>query len=208
MVNRSRVSNGAAAALVAAASGAIALVAIVLFFAFGQPFGTVNDLALLAMTMSLQPAMLAHYELGEIVPLWPARLSLAGATIAVAGWALIQLSFVAGLVTFDYEVPATGWLAVQTALLAIIGLWIGGASLLAGPWLSLPTRGLGIVAGLGTVVMAAGLLLGGVNHPLSYVGGVGYQVVLPVWAFALASVFRARVPGTESDSRFPTGGTA
>jgi hypothetical protein len=208
MVDATRVATGATAALAAAVSGAIALVGIVLFFIVGQPFGTVNDIALLVMTLSLPPVMLAHYELGGVVPLWPARLSLAGAAAAAAAWALIQLAFVAGVVAFDYETAATGWLAAQTVVLVVIGLWIGGASLLAGSWLSATTRALGIVAGAGTIAMAAGLLLGGVNHPLSYVGGVGYQVVLPIWAYALSRVFRAQAASTAGSATIPAGGTA
>ena len=40
--------------------------------------------------------------------------------------------------------------------------------------------------------MSVGLLLGGVNHPLTYLGGVGYQIVLPGWAWLLSRVFRQR----------------
>ena len=192
MINRTRVAAGSSAAVVVALAGVVALVAIVLFFSIGQPFGTVNDVALLIMTVSLLPVMLAHYELGGIVPLWPARLSLVGSSIAVAAWAIILGAMIVGFVTFDYEHAATGAFAISSALQVVIGLWIAGASLLAGPWLPAATRWLGVVAGVGTVVFSIGLLLGGVNHPLTYVGGVGYQIVLPVWAWLLSRVFRRR----------------
>ena len=190
MINRDRVAAGATGATIAAVAGVVALVAIGLFFSLGQPFGTLNDLALLVMTVSLVPVMLAHYELGGIVPLWPARLSLVGSALAVAGWAIVQTAMILGVVRFDYERAASGAFAVFSVLQVVIGLWIAGASLLAGSWLPAMTRWLGIVAGLGTVVMSIGLLLGGVNHVLTYVGGVGYQVLLPVWAFFLGRVFR------------------
>jgi len=195
VINRTRVAAGSRAAVVMAVAGGVALVAILLFFNVGQPFGTVNDLALLIMTVSLLPVMLAHYELGGIVPLWPARLSLVGSAIAVAAWAAILGAMILGLVTFDYEHAATGAFAISCALQVVIGLWIAGASLLAGPWLPAVTRWLGVAAGVGTIVMSIGLLLGGVNHPLSYVGGVGYQIVLPVWAWLLSRVFRQRADG-------------
>ena len=197
-INRDRVSQGAPAATVVGVAGLVALVAIGLFFTVGQPFGTVNDLALLVLTGSLQPLMLAHYELGGVVPLWPARLSLVGATLAVAGWAVIQLAMVIGVVTFDYEHGATGAFAAEAALQVVIGAWIAGASLLAGRWLPARVRWLGVVAGLGTIAMSFGLLLGGVSHPLTYLGGVGYQVVLPVWALLLAGVFRRAASGVAS----------
>lgn len=202
MVNRARVANGANAARVVAVAGAVALVAIGLFFAIGQPFGTINDIALLVMTLSLLPLMLAHYELGGPVPLWPARASLGGATLAVAGWALVQLAMILGQVTFDYEHGATGAFAIEALLQLVIGLWIAGASLLAGRWLPLPVRVLGIVAGTGTVVMAAGLLSSGVNDTLTYVGGVGYQILLPVWAWRLSRVFRGAI-ATPADAGAP-----
>ena len=200
-MNAYRVLAGASGAIWAAIAGTVALVAIGLFLWLGQPFGTINDIALLVMTLSLGPVMLAHYELGGIVPLWPARLSLAGAIAAVAAWAIVQAAMIPGLVAFDYDHAATGWFAVSCLLQIAIGLWIGGASLFAGRWLPLAVRLLGIVAGVGTVVMSIGLLLGGISHPLTYTGGVGYQILLPIWAAFLARVFRARagVAGSVGD---------
>jgi hypothetical protein len=191
-MNVYRVLAGASGAMWVALAGAVALVTILLFFWIGQPFGTINDIALIVMVLSLGPVMLAHYELGGIVPLWPARLSLAGALAAAFGWVLLQAAFALGFVQFDYEHAGTGAFAVSNLLQAVIGLWIGGASLLAGRWLPAVVRVLGIVAGTGTVLLSIGLLLGGLGHPLSAVGGIGYQVVLPIWAFLLARVFRAR----------------
>ncbi|HET9852647.1 MAG TPA: hypothetical protein VFP56_09105 [Candidatus Limnocylindrales bacterium] len=191
-MNRYRVLAGASGALWVAIAGAVATVTIALFFWIGQPFGTINDLALIVLVLSLGPVMLAHYELGGVVPLWPARVSLAAAVAAAAGWAVLQLAFVLGIVEFDYDRAATGPFVVSNLLLVVIGLWIGGASLLAGRWLPPLVRALGVVAGVGTVLAAAGLLLGGMGHPLTLAGGIGYQVVLPAWAFLLSRVFRAR----------------
>ena len=192
-MNMDRVVGGASGALWVAIAGAVALVAILLFFTVGQPFGTINDIALIVMVLSLGPVMLAHYELGGIVPLWPARLSLAGAVAAAAGWSLLQLAFVLGVVEFDYDHAATGAFAISNLLQVVLGLWIGGASLLAGTWLPATVRVLGIVAGAGTVALSVGLLLGGISHPLASAGGIGYMIVLPVWAFLLSRVFQARV---------------
>src|SRR5436305_14450493 len=107
MLDVSRVRGGAASAFLAAAAGAAGLVAIALFFTVGQPFGTINDLAGLVMVAALAPVMLAHYELGGPVPLWPARLSLAGGIGAAVGWALLQAGFVGGLYSVDVDRPAT-----------------------------------------------------------------------------------------------------
>lgn len=192
MIEAGRVRRGAAAATLAAVAGAVGLIAVLLFFVVGEPFGTINDVAGLVMIAALAPVMLAHYELGGPVPLWPARLSLGGATVAVVGWALLQVTFVLHLVNVSTTAPATGGWEVQAFLQGVIGLWIAGASLLAGRWLPSVVRTLGIVAGVGVVVMAVGIIRGGYSDALTNVGGVGYQIVLPIWAYLLGRVFRVR----------------
>src|SRR5689334_21941721 len=184
------IANGARGALVVAAAGVISLVTIALFFGVGQPFGTINDLSLLVMIVALVPVMRASYELGGSVPLWPARVALALAVVAVVAWSITQVALLIGLAAYDYDHAATGVFALNSAIQIVIGLWIAGASALAGPWLPRTPRILGIIAGVGTVLMSIGLLVGGGYHPLTYLGGVGYQIILPLWAFMLARVFR------------------
>jgi hypothetical protein len=192
VINRQRVSNGAMAATTVAVAGGLALAALAVFFAGVTIFGKVSDVASLVMVAALPFVMLAHYELGGVVPLGPARLSLAGGMLAVGVWAVFQILIVAGVLNVDVNAAAAGGWEVQMAAQAVIGLWIAGASLLAGRWLPLTVRLLGIVAGLGVVVMALGIVQGGFTAMLTNVGGVGYQIVLPVWAFLLGRVFRAR----------------
>lgn len=132
--------------------------------------------------------------MSSVVPLWPARLSLGGAMLVVAAWAVLQVAFILGwLHVTDVQQAATGGWAIQAGLLALIGLWIAGASLLAGAWLPLGVRSLGIVTGIGLVVMGYGLIQGGYSNLWANAGGTGFQVVLPVWALLLGRVFRARV---------------
>jgi hypothetical protein len=199
-MNRYRVLGGASGALWVAIAGFVALPLIGLFYWLGQPWGTLNDVAYLVMTLSLGPVMLAHYELGGVVPAGPARLSLAAAVAAVAAWSLVQVAFILGFVSFDYGQAATGAFAVSMLLQVVIGLWIGGASLLAGSWLPIAVRMLGIVAGAGTALMSIGMLLGGMSHVLTLVGGVGYGLVLPIWALMLSRVFRARAGAGGEDA--------
>jgi hypothetical protein len=188
-----RVHLASQASVVAAVAGAVALVMIGLFFAFGQPWGTVNDVALLVMTLAIAPLMLGSYELGGRTPLWPARISLAAGIGAVLVWSVIQLAMIVGLVTFGYETGATGAFAIASVAQIVIGLWLIGAPLLAGPWLPPFVRSLGALSGLGFVLVAIGLLRGGVNDPLTYAGGLGYQVLFPFWALLLWPVFSARL---------------
>jgi len=179
------VAGAALAAYVVAGAAVVGLVTIGLFLWIGQPWGTINDLALLVMTLALAPLMLAFYELGGWTPTALARVAQASGWIAVLTWSVSQVLMIARVVTFDYRHAATGLFALQTVALVVIGLWVAGANLLAGPWLSW-VRWLGVVSGLGFVVLGIGLLAGGVDHPLTLLGGIGYEVVLPIWALLMA----------------------
>src|SRR5438477_12768614 len=108
ILDRGRVSRASMAAYVAAAAGAVALVCIALFFTVGEPFGTLNDIALLVMALAIGPIMLGSYELGGVTPLLPARVSLAGGIGAMIVWSLVQAAMIARLVTFDDYAPARG----------------------------------------------------------------------------------------------------
>ena len=72
----------------------------------------------------------------------------------------------------------------------VIGLWIAGANLLAGRWLGWQ-RWLGVVTGLGWALVGAGLIAGGMSHPLSWAGGIGYLLLFPVWAFLMGRLLSA-----------------
>jgi hypothetical protein len=183
------VVRGAVAAYVVAGAALVGLATIALFFWIGEPWGTINDLALLVMTLALAPLMLAFYQLGGRTPTLLARVAQASGWIAVLAWSLIQALMIAGVVAFDYNRGAMGVFAIQTAALVVIGLWVAGANLLAGPWLDW-VRWLGVVSGLGFVVLGIGLLAGGVTHPLTYVGGIGYEIVLPIWPFLMARLLQ------------------
>jgi hypothetical protein len=185
-----RIVGGAAtAAYVVAGAALVGLVTVGLFFWIGQPWGTINDLALLVMTLALAPLMLAFYELGGWTPTPLARVAQASGWIAVLAWSVMQALMIVGAGKFDYTRSATGVFAIQCGALVVIGLWVAGANLLAGPWLSW-VRWLGMVSGLGFVGLGIGLLLGGMDHPLTWVGGIGYEIVLPIWAFLMGRLLR------------------
>lgn len=181
---RGIVRRAVLAAYLAAAAGLAATITIILFFAIGQPWGTLNDIALLVMTAAIPVLMLAFWELGGLTPTPLALAAQVSGWIAVIVWCVAQALFIIGVLDVDYERAATGALAVESVALIVIGLWIAGANLLAGPWLN-TIRWFGIAAGLGFVLLPIGMLLGGVNHPLTYAGGIGYSIVFPVWAFLM-----------------------
>jgi hypothetical protein len=178
------VRRATAAAYVAGVAGLVAMVTIILFFAIGQPWGTLNDIALLVMTAAIPLLMLAFWELGGLTPTPLALVAQVSGWIAVIVWCVVHALFVAGAVDLDYEHAATGALAVESVALIVIGLWVAGANLLAGPWLN-AIRWFGLAAGVGFALLPVGMLLGGVNHPLTYAGGIGYTMVFPVWAFLM-----------------------
>ena len=172
------------AAYLTAAAGLVAAVAIVLFFAIGQPWGTLNDIALLVSTGAIPILMLAFWELGGLTPTPLALVAQVTGWLAVIVWCVAQALFILAVVDFDYDRPATCALAVEAAALIVIGLWIAGANLLAGSWLN-AIRWFGVAAGIGFALVPIGLILGGVSHPLAYAGGIGYTIVFPVWAFLM-----------------------
>jgi hypothetical protein len=172
------------AAYVAGAAGIVALVTIILFFAAGQPWGTVNDVALIAMTAAIPFLMLAFWELGGLTPTPLALMAQVSGWLAAGVWCVTHLLFVLGIVDVDYTMPATGAFAIESAALIVIGLWIAGANLLAGPWLS-AVRWLGVVTGVGVVLFAVGTLIGDKDGLPVLVGGVAYLVLLPVWALVM-----------------------
>ena len=173
-----------------AGAGLVALVTIGLFFWIGQPWGTINDLALLVMTAALAPLMLAFWELGGLTPTPLALVAQVSGWIAVIAWCAIQALMIIGVIPFDYSGPARGAFAIQSVALAVIGLWIAGANLLAGPWLN-GLRWPGLLSGIGIVLFAAGLLFGGVDHPATIVGGIAYLIVFPTWAFLMGRLLAA-----------------
>jgi hypothetical protein len=145
------------------------------------------------MTAAVAPLMLAFWELGGLTPTPLALVAQTSGWIAVAVWCGVQALMIVGVLPFDYYGPARGAFAVESVALIVIGLWVAGAKLLAGPWLN-QLRWIGVLSGLGFVLFAAGLLVGGIDHPLTSVGGLAYLVVFPIWAFLVGRLLAARDP--------------
>ena len=190
-------ARSAIAAYVAAVAAVIGLVTIGLFFWIGQPWGTINDAFLLVMTAAVAPLMLGFWELGGLTPTPLALLAQIAGWLAVATWVGVQALFILGALTFDYNAPAMEGLAAEAVAQIVIGLWIAGANVLAGPWLGWQ-RWLGSLTGIGWVLVGVGLLVGGTNHPLSYVGGIGYLLLFPIWALVMGRLFSAIGSGGDS----------
>ena len=182
---RDIVRRASLAGYVVGIAGGLALVSLGLFFWIGEPFGTINDLELVVMTAAIPFLMLAFWELGGLTPTPLALVAQAGGWLAAVTWCVTQLLFVAGVVEIDYFEPATGAYAVESVALIVIGLWIAGANLLAGSWLS-ALRWFGIVTGIGLVWYGAGTLISGGEGMLVYSGALAWLVLLPIWGVLMA----------------------
>ena len=113
--------------MVIAFAGLLAVVALVLFFTTGQPWGTINDLLLIVTIGALPVLMLAFWELGGLTPTPLALTAQVLGWLAAAIWCLTHLLFVLGVVEIDYDASAaTGAYLVESVALVYIGLWIGG----------------------------------------------------------------------------------
>jgi hypothetical protein len=190
------VRRASIAGWVIGAAGLAAFAFVLLFIWFGQPFGLFNDLARIVMTAAIPFLMLAFWELGGLTPTPLAFLAQASGWLACAVWCVTHLLFVAGIVSIDYSEPATGAYAVEAVALVVIGLWIAGANLLAGPWLP-GLRWFGVLTGVGLALYAIGTILNGADGALVYIGGLAYLDLLPIWGL-LMGWFLGRRDAAES----------
>ena len=183
---RDIVHRASVAGWVIGVAGLVALVTISQFFWGGELFGTISSLALLVMTAAIPVLMLAFWEAGGLTPTPLALVAQALGWLACAAWTVTQLLLVAGVVSIDFTAPATGAYAVQAVALAVIGAWIAGANLLAGPWLR-GLRWFGVVTGVVLVLLGIGRIVSGSERTLVYLGGVAYLVLLPIWGLLMGS---------------------
>lgn len=168
-----------------ALAGLMAIVSIVA--APGAPY----VLSMAVMGLVLAPVMLGFYELGGRAPLGLARLALTIGVGAVLLFAATMIALAVGLVTFDETRAAEGAFAITAICMLTIGLWLAAATALAGKWLTPGRRWFGFVCGLGFGLAGIGLLLGGSQSSLTTVGGIGYQLLFPIWGVLIGRRFGA-----------------
>jgi hypothetical protein len=176
--------------------GLLASIFLILFFAVGQPFGTLNDAFIgLAGASSVVLAWMLHSHYRAQSPLlsWAALLVVAiGAFVVAVGSVLVIFRITGYFLSGLYM--ATGN--------ALIGLWLLGLNYAV--WRSDPwPHGLVLLGVVTGVLMALGLvtipgILKGIDGwesapwYISYVGlvgGLGWLVLYPVWCILLGRVF-------------------
>ena len=157
-------------------SAILALVFVAIFFAGVPVFGPLNDIALLVMALAAFPVI--HWLGGGRPLTWVADAGL-------AAWSVLQALMIVRLVDYDYQTGRSWAFVVSSLGLAVFGGALV-AILLTGAPVSGALKWIGIVAGVGFVVMGVGIPTFGTFSPLTYVGGLGWQLGWPVFAIWLA----------------------
>jgi hypothetical protein len=154
----------------------LALVFIAIFFAGVPIFGPLNDIALLVMALAAFPVV--HWLGGGRPVTWVAHAGL-------ATWSVLHALMIVRLVDYDSQTGRSWALVVSSLGLAVFGGALV-AILLTGAPVSGILRWIGIVAGAGFVVMGVGIPAFGTFSPLTYVGGLAWQLGWPVFVVWLA----------------------
>ena len=154
----------------------LALVFVAIFFAGVPAFGPLNDIAILVMALAAFPVV--HWLGGGRPLTWVAYAGLA--TLSV-----MQALMIVRLVDFDYQTGRSWAFVVWSVGMVVFGGALV-AILLTGAPVSGVLRWIGIVSGVGFVVMGVGIPTFGTFSPLTYIGGLGWQVGWPVFTIWLA----------------------
>lgn len=173
-------------ALVAAAATVIGAVFLGLFFAKGQPWGTLNDLASILMMLATTP-VLAFFAIFTAPYLAPG-VALAVAAIGLVGMlgaSVTQGLLVARVRTYEQLLPWT------LGFGAIVGIWyvlLGLTSRLAGVPEIMAILAVG--SGAGYLAIGVAYLRGNERSSLSVIGGIVLLVgsTLFLGWFGLASI--------------------
>lgn len=163
----------------------LGFVTIIAFFMVGAPFGKINDVISVIGSLVIIPILLALHHLHRShVPAASLGALLIG-MIAMLVAATLQTLLVFKAITYE-----------QTAVTVPSAYGVVGLSLITYNYLAyanetLPRKlaGWGIVAGFGYVLVIMGFILGGQNHPLTYIGGLASVIAYSVWAIWLGRVF-------------------
>ena len=160
---------------VATIAGAVTLI---LFFSVGAPFGVINDAISVVGSLVIIPILFALHQLHHShAPAASLGVLVVGIIVMLVA-ATLQTLLVFDVITYG-----------QTAVIVPSAYGVVGLSLITYNYLayvngSFPRKlaVCGIVAGGGYVTACLGFVLGGANHPLTYVGGLVSIIAYPTWA--------------------------
>ena len=155
-------------ALVAAIATVVGAIFLGLFFAKGQPWGTLNDLASIVLMLATIPvlALFATFTEPYLAPGVAFGVAVIG-LVGMLGASVAQGLLVARVRTYAQLLPWT------LGFGAVVGVWyvlIGITGRLSGVPEIMTT--VAILAGVGYMAIGYGFWRGNERHPLSIVGGI------------------------------------
>ncbi len=168
-------------AIVSATSWLIAVITISIYFAVGQPWGTVNDSASVVQWAAAIPLVLG-------VGMAQRGLGLVSLSVTVGGFASLWIASGLTLLLLA-RIADFAQVGTPTALAAgAYGLWLLLAAVMLAGRSSLPVPLIAIMAmaGLGTALGAFGFVGFGPSHWLTYAGGALGGILYPIWGYWLA----------------------
>jgi hypothetical protein len=167
---------------VSAGSTIIGFVMLIAFFIVGEPYGTINDISSVVIALSAIPVLFALYQLHRSAAPIASLAALIIGVLAALSAAGFQTIFIVTRKTYgDTVTMSYGFFGVSLIMLSYLAL---GDKML-------PRRlaWFGIIAGMGYALVITGFILGGPNHPLTYIGGLASIIGYPTWAIWLGRLF-------------------
>ena len=165
-------------AYLSVAATIIGFVTLILFFSVGQPFGTINDVSSIVIALSILPCLFVlrklHRAAAPMVSLGALIIGLVSILTAALLQTLFVLKVIPGDLSGEIVTIAFGIFGISLALFNYLAYSNKSFSPKLAIW--------GIAAGAGYALVALGFLLGGQDHPLTYVGGLAAIVAYPAWA--------------------------
>lgn len=157
-------------ALLAAIATVVGAVTLGLFFAKGQPWGTINDVSSIVLMLATIPVALAIASVTSSWSSWSAGAAAVG-FVGMVGASVTQGLLVARRRSYEELLPWTlGFGAVVGVWYLLIGL--GGVR---SPFFNNDLIGLdelAIASGISFIALGYGFLRGNERHPLSITGGI------------------------------------
>jgi hypothetical protein len=172
-------------AYVSAGATIFGFATLITFFMVGDPFGIMNDVSSVVIVLSALPILFSLHQIHRSAAATGSLAALAMGVFASLSAAVYQTIFIVTRKTFGDSV---------TLSYGIFGLSLVmyGYFALTDNMLPRGLAWLGIVAGIGYVLVITGFILGGENHPLTYVGGLASMVGYPTWAIWLGRQLLSR----------------
>lgn len=170
------------AAYLTAAASVVASVTLVVFLGKGQPYGKMNDIAVLVLTASLFPVLGAVHRILRPSAGWRGTVTSLVGVLALVIVGIYYALILAGAASYDRV-----YISLESAT-GLVGLWMVLVALLLRAGVVLP-RGLvwmTLIAGLSQAVRGA-VLAAGLSKLIipTAVASLLAMVTYPVWGFWL-----------------------